>query len=191
MRLVVALVVLAIVAMAFVLRALLSGAEAEDETARAAFVADPNNTTAILLRGWNRAELERILSDFLRQYDLPSISSLGLAQRPNGVLAVTFPTDILPKFLLFMINYICYPKDMDLSGRSIVVLCRVVLTAAFGLPDPALVGQRAEIYVPTDDTDYDLVYARVESGAAYKISFTNLKWKPVPDARLPVGVAGL
>jgi hypothetical protein len=166
-------------------------AQAEDRALTAAFAPDPNNMTELLVRGWNRAELERILTDFLRQYDLPPISTLRIAEKPNGVLAVTFPADILPKFLFFMVNYIRYPKDMDDPERSIAVLCRAVLTAAFGLPDPALVGQRAEIYVPADDTDFDLVYARIGSGAAYKISFTNLKWKPVPAARLPVGVAGL
>ena len=90
-----------------------------------------------------------------------------------------------------MVNYVRYPKKFDLSHRSIGVLGRVVLTAAFGVPDSALIGNRAVIYVPSNDTEYDLVYARVESGRTYTIPFTSLIWEATGAARMPAEVSGL
>jgi len=44
--------------------------------------------------------------------------------------------------------------------------------------------------VPSDDSDYDLVYAKVEAGKVYRISFTNLVWEEMPDERFPAAVDG-
>jgi len=173
----------AIVAVAVALRIATRGA------ATAPFVPNPNNTTVVLVRGWNRTELEKILGDFLPGYELPA-STVKIAEKPNDILAITFPNDINPDFLCYLVNYIQYPKDFELEGRSIGVLGRVVLTAAFGIPDPSFVGKQAELYVPAYDDQYDLVYAKVDS-RPYIVSFTNLIWKPTDDARTPSEIAGL
>jgi hypothetical protein len=167
-------------------------ASVQDRRMTSAYVADPNNKLSLSVRGWNRTELDKILADFLKSYDLPDASTmLRIEEKPGDILVVTFPRDIQPAQFFFLVNYIQYPKDFDLEQRSIGVLGHIVITPAFGPPDTALVGKNAEIYVPADDDQYDEVYARVESGAAYRISFTNLIWQPAAEARMPATVAGL
>jgi hypothetical protein len=168
-----------------------SKALAQDRAMSSAFVANPANGIILSVRGWNHGELSRILSDFRGLYDLPTRSDWTVADDLHGDLSIAFPGDIEPKLLLFLVNYIAYPKNFDLTHRAIGILCRVTLTSAFGVPDASLVGKKAMIYVPANDTEYDLVYAKVESGEAYRIPFTTLIWEPVSDARMPISAKDL
>jgi len=156
----------------------------------APFVPDPDNKTSISVRGWPRAELDQILAAFLSDYELP-LSTVAIAQKPGDILTITFPQDIEPRLLFFLVNYINYPENFDLTGRSIGVLAHTVVTPAFGPPDPRLNGQSAVIYVPADDTDYDWVNIQLEVGITFSVRFTNLKWTPAEDTNLPEAVAGL
>jgi hypothetical protein len=122
---------------------------------------------------------------------LPVDSTVAIKQENADRFAITFPKDIQPKILYFLVNYLQYPREFDLKNRSIAVVARVVLTPAFGAPDDVLSGKNAMIYVPANDTDYDLVYVRIEQGQAYKVSFTDLVWQPVDEARVPGGIANL
>jgi len=164
---------------------------AQDRAMASAFVANPTNDTKVSVRGWNQSELRQILSDFRGPYDLPMRGDWSVTNTPHGDLMIAFPSDIQPKLLLFLVNYIQYPKNFDLTHRSIGVLCRVTLTSAFGIPDTTLIGKRAMIYVPANDTEHDLVYAKVESGSAFRVPFTTLIWEAVSDARMPSSVNGL
>ena len=155
-----------------------------------AFVADPKNSIRLSVHGWGRSELDKILADFSQQYGLPG-SGMTVAAQPNETLVITFPNDIEPKLLFFLINYIHYPNGFDLKHRSIAAVAHVVLTPAFGAPDSAFIGKRAIIYVPANDTDYDLVYAQIETDKTYKIPFTDLIWRDTADARLPTAIKGL
>ena len=166
-------------------------AAVQDKKMTAAFVANANNHITVAVRGWNRVELDRILKDFRRLYNLPENSEWIIAKKGDYNFVIAFPNDIQPKLLYFLVNYIKYPKKLDLTGRSIGVLASVVLTGAFGAPDPALISKPAVIYVPANDTDYDMVYVRIESDQAFKIPFTTLIWEPVSDARMPNEVSGL
>jgi hypothetical protein len=163
----------------------------QDNRMTESFVPDPTNKTTLSVRGWTRGELDQMLGDFRKGYDLPDTSDWTVEAKSGDIFTVAFPQDIQPKFFLFLVNYVRYPKNFDLANRLIGVLGRVVLTAAYGVPDPALIGKQAEIYVPADDDQYDEVYARVDHGAAYRISFTNLIWQPVREARAPAEIVGL
>jgi len=164
---------------------------AQDRAMVSAFVADPANRTSVSVRGWSGGELHQILSDFRRAYDLPQHSDWTVTDTPNGDHLITFPSDIQPKLLFFLVNYIQYPKNFDLTQRSIGVLCHTTLTSAFGVPDASLVGKKAMIYVPANDTEYDLVYAKVDSAEVYRIPFTTLIWETTGDARIPNSINGL
>jgi hypothetical protein len=178
----------------FIVRAALhfQAAAAHTNKIDASFVANSTNDTALSVKGWNRIELDRILADFSEMYRDETSSPLVVTKKAQNVFTVTFPQDIQPTYLLFLVNYIQYPKAFDLKQRSIGVVAHASLTSAFGVPDNSLVGKRAMIYVPTNDTSYDLVYARVQpGGAVYEISFTDLAWRPMPDTRTPAAIAGL
>ena len=150
-----------------------------------------NTDVSISVRGWLRPELDHILTDFLNGYDLRAALVVNVNAVSNDVLVITFPQGIASDKLIFLVNYIQYPKHFNLEKRKIGVVGRVLLTAAFGIPDPTFTGQRATIYIPADDTEYDLVYAKVESKGVYKIQFTDMDWKPVHDARVPTTIEGL
>jgi len=184
------LIAVAVLALLFIFRMRQKGSTQDWMTADG-FVADKNNQTSVSVRGWSQSELDKILAYFLGAYELSGKMSVKVTAKSDGVLTIAFPDDIPPTILLFLVNYLKYPKDFDLTQRSIGVLGRVALTSAFDLPDPKLLGQRADIYVPADDDQYDLVYAKTETGAVYKIPFTNLRWKSVDTARTPTANAGL
>jgi hypothetical protein len=175
---------------AFQFVAFSSAAKAQAEK-MAVFVPDPANHIAVSVRGWNNAEIKKILSDDFSAYDLSPDSTVVVTAKPDGTFVLTFPNDIEPRLLYFLVNYIQYPRDFDLKHRSIGVLGRVVITPAFGAPDPKFVGEQAQIFVPADDSEYDLVYAKLETGEVYSISFTDLIWRRVESARMPHTVGGL
>lgn len=156
----------------------------------AAFVPDPANDSVVVVRGWSESELNRILGYFLLAYDLRT-DAAQVSAETDGRIKLTFPRDIEPGILYFMVNYIQYPKKFDFKRRSIGVVGRVVLNQAFGVPDPRLIGKPAEIYVPANDTDYDLVYAKISPADVYEISFKDLIWRRVESERIPDAIVGL
>jgi hypothetical protein len=195
MRILIALlVIVAGMAAVFAFQHMRSSArEANDQANKitSSFVPNPHNDNSVVVRGWAGAELERILGDFRQSYEIPQASGWSMTAGPGGELVIAFPNDIEPRLLFFLVNYIQYPKGFDLTQRTIAVLSHVVLTPAFGIPDNTLIGKHAVIYVPSNDTEYDLVCAKVENGGAYEIPFTNLIWKRASDPRMPNAVKSL
>jgi hypothetical protein len=88
------------------------------------------------------------------------------------------------------VNYLQYPEDVDLSTHELAVLGRVTLTADFPLPREDYIGQRARIYVPANDRQYDLVYIALGT-ESFEQSFRQMHWKQVDDGRIPEGVKEL
>ncbi|MBL6851930.1 MAG: hypothetical protein ISS15_03845 [Alphaproteobacteria bacterium] len=162
----------------------------QNERMTAAFAPDPNNRIVVVVRGWNKSELDRIVLDDLSAYELPE-STARISARADGAYDIVFPNDIQPKLFFFLVNYIAYPKGFPLAGRTIGVVGHAKITAAFGPPDATLIGKSVDIYLPANDTEYDLVYARLDTGAAYEISFTDLIWRPTDDPRMPSTIVGL
>ena len=150
------------------------------------------NDKEMLVRGWKNEELRRILDDFKAMYRerLAAEFAMAVHPMPDGVMRITFPTDIPAPLFAWLVNYIRYPKDFDLSARSIVVLGRTTLSAAFEPAEKKMIGQRAIFYVPTDDREYDLVFVRV-GAATYELSFARGAWKIMTNDRLPPGLDAL
>ena len=169
----------------------MSAGNAQNEKMTSTFVPNPSNQTSVTVRGWKRPELEKILTDFRQAYEMPAPSDWTIATRSDNVFAISFPNDIPPKLLYFLVNYLQYPKDFDLAHRLIGVLGRTSLTEACGIPDKKLIGMRAEIYVPANDADYDRVYLRTDDAEIYEIPFTDLVWKLAREARRPRTIEGL
>jgi hypothetical protein len=157
----------------------------------AAYQPSPKNQKSVAVRGWTRTELEKILFDFRKLYNLPPSSDWLVAEEPNTVLSVTFPNDVRPEQLFYLINYIRYPKGFDLKDRSIGVAGHAIIDGAFGAPDASLLGKRVLLYVPSNDQDYDFVNARIEGGKTYKVPFTTLIWTSADDATTPTSIGGL
>ncbi len=157
-----------------------------------AFIPDSNNGKEMVVRGWTSAELNRILADFQKIYEGRLGAKFALEVHPpdHGSIRVTFPHDIPALEFSFLINYVQYPKDLDLKTHSILVIGKAPLSADFQVPDRRLVGQFAIFYVPSNDRDYDLVYVRV-GHETFENSFAADIWKKVTDSRLPPGIETL
>jgi hypothetical protein len=187
----VVIIVAIVVAVIAILSAKIQRGEREDARLTSLFVPDPNNQTALVVRGWNRDELQKIITDFSHSYGITDTSGFHIDAKDGHTLEITFPSDIQPKLLMFLVNYVQYPKGFDLTHRSIGVVGHALLTPAFGAPDPKLNGRRATIYVPANYTEYDVVYVRLETGETYRVPFSDMGWQATDDERVPDTITGL
>jgi hypothetical protein len=156
------------------------------------FTPDSNNDKAILIQGWNEDELRQILDDFVEE-DLSAFAAfrIEIEKRFENSFALTFPEDVHPAELLSLINYLAYPLNFDLAGRSIVVAGKTTLNSDFdGLPK-SLEGEKALLYLPENDEDYDVVFLQTDSGVVLANSFNEGVWRKVDDARLSNAVTSL
>ncbi|MDI1247878.1 MAG: hypothetical protein PSV13_03255 [Lacunisphaera sp.] len=151
---------------------------------------DPRNWKLIDVAGWKQDEIEKILTDFRGMYQIPE-SSFLVSKLGEGQFRLTFPDDVTPPKFLFLVNYIRYPKDLNLQNRRIGVLGRARIGRAFGASDASLEGQEATVYVPANDTEFDNVYVQINSGRTFKIPFTRFIWESVDNARIPEEVVAL
>lgn len=147
------------------------------------------NDKEVLVRGWKDEELKRILDDFTAMYHdrLSAEFRMLVKLMPESVTLITFPDDIPPPLFAWLVNYIRYPKAFDLNKRSILVVGKTTLSAAFGPAEEKMIGQRALFYVPTDDREYDLVFVKV-GATTYELSFARGAWKPTTKDRIPAGL---
>jgi hypothetical protein len=139
---------------------------------------------SVTVLGWREDELSRIVAAFGRAYALPP-SAVLVSKRGDERFALTFPGDIEPRLLFFLVNYLSYPRDFDLKDRRIVAFCRVVLDSSYGIPDPQLKGVGAVVYVPAEDTEFDNVFVRTLAGTTFKVPFSRMIWSAVEDPRMP------
>ena len=150
----------------------------------------PPGTTRLLVSGWTEPELAKILTDFAAKYSLPA-NPFEVARPTTAYQQVAFqiPHDIA--LLFFLANYVAYPEGFDPKGREIGAVAEFVLSDATGVPNGAASGEKAWAYVPVDDTEYDLVYARTAGKAAHQISFTDMKWQLRSSPRMPAATKRL
>ncbi len=150
------------------------------------FTPDPNNDKTILIQGWSEEELRQILDDFVEE-DLTAFAAfrIEIETCPDNWFLLTFPEDIHPAEFVSLINYLAYPINFDLGGRSVVVAGKTTLNSDFdGLPK-SLTGKTALLYLPENDTDYDVIYLQTDSGMTLARSFNEGVWRKVKDPRLP------
>jgi hypothetical protein len=155
----------------------------------AAFTPDLKNDKEVIVKGWTETELRQIIANFEKLYSgrLGAAFSVTLNKTDEGV-RLLFPQDIPAEEFGFLVNYLHYPEGFDLKGRSISVVGRTTLSREFNCPEESMIGQRAAIYVPANDTEYDLVYVGV-GGRTYENSFAARNWKAVTGPRVPSGLS--
>jgi len=154
-----------------------------------ATISDPANGEEVVVRGWTNEELPGILTDFADIYDrdLGPHFDYEVHGRDNGSIRITFPHDIPAQQFSFLINYLQYPKNYDLKGRSVSVVGKAIISSKFKPPSKGLISQTATFYIPSNDQKYDLVYVRV-GDETFENSFAARRWKRVTDSRIPPDV---
>jgi len=149
------------------------------------FSPNRDNDKVIMVRGWNEDELRNILDDFI-EADRSGSSPVDveISKRAEDVYSLTFPQDFHPSRFSFLVNYLAYPSNFDLSEREVLVAGETTLNSDFeGIPQ-SLLGKKAIIYVPENDRDYDGVYLQTETDDNLAISFSEDVWRSVKNARL-------
>jgi len=154
-----------------------------------ATISDPANGEEVVVRGWTNEELSGILTDFadMSDSDLGPHFDYEVHARDDGSIRITFQHNIPAQQFSFLINYLQYPKNYDLKGRSVSVVGKAIISSKFKPPSKSLIGQTATFYIPSNDQAYDLVYVRV-GDETFEISFAARRWKKVADSRIPPGV---
>jgi hypothetical protein len=156
------------------------------------FAPDPHNDKAIIVSGWNEEELNKALDDFMPQDPASSPPRIAIHQRFENLYRLTFPEDSPPSGFAALVNYLNYPIDLSLAGRTVTVAGKATLNSAFaGIPE-SLMGKSAIFYVPENDEDYDVVYLRTEAGDVFANSLNQEGgWRRVDDPRISVEVRAL
>lgn len=147
------------------------------------------DTGHVIVTGWRSQELETILSDFAKLYSIEP-GTFRLHSRSDNALTITWAAPILTDHLQFLVNYIHYPNGFDLKRANpqavgIAPICEETgpqLTKT-GPKTGLSRGTIAKYYVPRDDEEYDVIYAQLETGDAFRVPLTNHRWEPVNDPR--------
>lgn len=152
------------------------------------FIPDPANDKELIVKGWTEKELRQIMAHFEKMYQgqLGAAFSVAISRNSTDV-RLRFPQDIPAVEFCFLVNYIHYPEGFDLKDRSVTVFAKTTLSRDFNVPEESLLGQRAIIYVPANDTDFDVVYVTT-GGRTFENSFASQSWKAVADPRIPSGI---
>jgi hypothetical protein len=176
-----------------VLGGILVAMKSSQDSTQSSFVPNSNNDKRLIVSGLSQQELGKVLSDFQSMYAgrLHRTFSIHLTPISSNQFRIQFPNDIEPMYFHFLINYVRYPKGLDLSARSILVVGRATLDNQFNIPSASLIGQKAMIYIPANDKDFDLVYIQTDHGQTFEDSFASSSWKQVQNPRMPSGIETL
>jgi len=64
-------------------------------------------------------------------------------QQSENLYQLKFPIGIHPQIFIYLINYLAYPFDLNLTNRSIFVVGQATLNTGFEGVDPSLIGQKS------------------------------------------------
>lgn len=156
------------------------------------FSASLDNDKVIVVAGWNEEELRDILDGFIAE-NQPGwpLFKFEIVKEDVNFCRLIFPDDIHPLLFASLVNYLNYPIAFGVANRSIIVAGRTTLDQYFkGIPEK-LSGQKAVIYVPANDEEYDVVYLQTETKLSFASSFNDDSWRAVDEGRLPLEVGQL
>jgi hypothetical protein len=158
-----------------------------------AYAPERGHDKRIAVRGWTDTELGEILRDFEHMFraQLHQGYRVALERELDGTFRLSFPADIEPELYYCLLNALRHPTEHELEGRSVAVLGRARLSAAFGPLEPGLRGQCAWIYLPEGDDGYEWVIVELPAGGAWRHDFVRHSWQQLPDACMPAGLREL
>ncbi|ANK11902.1 hypothetical protein A9D12_01905 [Erythrobacter neustonensis] len=140
----------------------------------------------IVVSGLTAAQVEAILADFAKLYDLPAATFA--VKGAGAVVQVSWTRPITTDIALFLVNFLTYPADQTLPDAQPLAVGVIPVPAGIA-PDGVAADTLAKIFVPEGDTEHDLVHALVEDGRAFRISFTRMKWQSVTRPQTPAFAA--
>lgn len=150
----------------------------------------PGSDVCILVQGWRRYELQKILTGFADAYDLhPKI--LRQQNLADGLYRIVVEAGIRPWNVAFLVNYLHYPNEYSHKGRTPAAIAQFRSSEAFTYAAPLAGGTLVTLYVPDNDQAFDQVFASLPDGTSYQLSFHAKRWSPVQQARQSAAVKRL
>ena len=76
------------------------------------FIPDLLNDKVIVVKGWNEAEIQKAIDDFVESYQGQSYPDYEIEphKQAENLFRLTFAKDIHPKLFTFLVNYLAYPS---------------------------------------------------------------------------------
>ena len=146
-------------------------------------------TGDVLVRGWSHDRLVEIIEAFIELYAIDA-STVRDEPARGGWTRIRFSKPVDSSHLLFLVNYLHYPMDIDPEGVAPVAAGRFATVEGFG-PVGAAVGQQAKAYVPLNDAEHDLVFVKLADNTAFRVSLADMTWQPASDDRMSVEVVAI
>ena len=137
-----------------------------------------------MVKGWSRGELTDIFARFAAIY---SVGEPQIVEKTARTFRLDWPDGLPEAQLWFAVNYVHYPFDFDLNGRSIVAAANVAPGHLSGIP----ADRSAILYVPENDTDYDRIFATDDAGDHYVGDFVDCQLRQTDEDRRPREVVTL
>jgi hypothetical protein len=132
-----------------------------EKNVRGAVSALMPTSTDVLVDGWSKEDLGKIIAEFLTLYGLEDGM---IATEGDGPFRLSFSEPLSVNEFMFLVNYLPYPIGKDLEGRHIVVVGRSRVSAAMKFGKDVPVGSDVHFHVPVDDGTYDCVMAQTLAG---------------------------
>lgn len=145
---------------------------------------------SIAISGWSETEAGRILDDFAKLYKMPA-GNLALRKAEAGRLDVSFPAGIASDHFLFLVNYLNYPADIELDGRSLGIAGWASDARLLSLDVAGKSNIEATVYVPDQDAEFDQVAAHLGNGQSYLLGFAAMAWQVIAEPRMPRAVESI
>lgn len=142
------------------------------------YVQDFHNDKVIVVEGWNRVQLNKILEDFKKVHPFCEYAPfvVNIQTIKSNKHQLVFPNDIHPVLFVNLINYLVYP--VGFTDSSIVVGQATITLDYHGL-NRSLIGQNAIFYVPKNNKKQDIIDMVVSNQAHFELSLSSGQWKKI------------
>jgi hypothetical protein len=132
------------------------------------------NDKIVVVTNINEAQASQAIEQFCNLYNKESFVILpSLTTLKENEHVITFPYDIDLDILCFLVNYIKYADELseDTSYQPEIVAWTTLSKKSKLIKDD-LVGNKAIIYIPNWDNEYDNIYLTTSANECYKVDFS-------------------
>lgn len=129
-----------------------------------------SNDNLILVTNASAGELDLVITGFCNMYNKQEFLVLPrVYQLSDKQFAITFPYDIGLEVFCYMINYLCYPIELD---RPLQAIGWTTISGATALINDEYTGKQAMVYISDTDAEADNVYITTYNNVCVKQSFS-------------------
>lgn len=123
----------------------------------------------IIVRGGSFADVIKALKQWVKKYnrDLNGDVLLKVYKKATGYHIIQVDGELDNSLFNYLVNYIQYPEDIIYKVKAIGF---TTATDSF-LYESELIGKRIQVYIPENDTEYDVVYIASDDRNVYKVDF--------------------